>query len=80
MTETQIVVDCSTGEQHEVAMTPDEEAAFLAMRARIVEQEANPPPNKSEILQDLLDSIDTDDLTTDAMQIMLLVQKEQLRS
>lgn len=79
MPETEIVVDCSTGEQEEVAMSPEVEAAFLAMRAAIAEQEANPPPTKAEILQELLDSIDPSDVDTDALQIMLLVQKEQLR-
>lgn len=38
-----------------------------------------PPPTKEQILQELLDSIDPDDLTSDAIAIMLLVQKEQLR-
>jgi hypothetical protein len=71
MSETEIVFDCSTGQQAEVVMTPDQEAAFLAMRAQVSEQQANPPPTKEEILQDLLDN--------DALQIMLLVQKEQLR-
>jgi hypothetical protein len=79
MSETEIVFDCSTGQQAEVVMTPDQEAAFLAMRAQVSEQQANPPPTKEEILQDLLDSVDPDQLDNDALQIMLLVQKEQLR-
>jgi hypothetical protein len=39
----------------------------------------DPAPSKAEVLGELLDSIDPDDVTTDALQIMLLVQKEQLR-
>lgn len=52
MPEMKVVVDCATGEQTEVPMSPQEEAALLALR-----EAANqpPPPNPLTILRSLLE-------------------------
>lgn len=76
MPETRIVVDCATGMQTEVDLTPEEEAALIALREAAAEAAANPPPSKQDILLLMLDGMDPEDPDT---TVLWLVLQEALR-
>ena len=43
-----LIIDCSTGERRQVALTPEEEEALLAARAEAQAAEAAPQPPTME--------------------------------
>lgn len=69
MPETKIVVDCSTGEQNEVAMTAEEIAQRQADTAHAA---LPPPPTKNAVLLDLLTSMDPADADTELLWLVVI--------